>query len=338
MLDIAQNAFAMKKMFFFLSFAACLTACQQEKSETTQQTAATQIWYEADKTLEYKNLKLLPLLASQEFIRDRAAAAELLPLKDAIETPRFRITEKKPFGRFDDHNAVNTLTVQNKSEFPVFLMSGDIVQGGRQDRVIAADAVVMPRTIQDVPVFCVEPHRWDYAPQEEPEATDKNEKKVYAFKGYYNVASNEIRKTLAQQEGQDAVWEKVSQIRARYNVNSPTGAYADLEKSESFTQLRDAYLNYFSQKLENTEQVVGLIAISGDQILGTDIFAHPHLFQRQYESLLHSYITDALRTEATGSMSASAIAAYAQKVLNRFEAEKSAASQYKGIALHFSDL
>lgn len=329
----------MKKIFFFLSFAACLYACQQEKSETSPASAAAEIWYENDKALEYKNLKLLPLVVSQAFIRDRAAAAELLPLKDAIEIPRFRITEKKPFGRFDDHNAVNTLTVQNKSEFPVFLMSGDVVQGGRQDRVIAADAVVMPRTIKDISVFCVEPNRWNYEPQEAPEAADNPGKKVYAFKGYYNVAANEIRKTLAQQEGQDAVWQKVSQIRARHKVNSPTGAYADLEKSESFTQLRDAYLNYFSQKFENTEQVVGLIAISGNQILGTDIFAHPNLFKRQYESLLHSYITDALTAEATGKMSAPDIADYAQKVLTRFEKEKSTpALQYKGLTIHFSDL
>ena len=110
------------------------------------------------------------------------------------------LQRKKPYGRFEDSGAVNSLTVQNKSQDTVFIMSGDVVQGGRQDRVIAMDMVVPPRTITDIPVFCVEQNRWSYMENDQmiDDHQAQQNKKIYAFTGYYNVASNDLRKTVNQ--------------------------------------------------------------------------------------------------------------------------------------------
>ena len=57
---------------------------------------------------------------------------------------------------------VNQLTVENTSpDTEVFLMYGDIVKGGKQDRAIAFDMILPPKSAA-VPIgsFCVESGRW----------------------------------------------------------------------------------------------------------------------------------------------------------------------------------
>ena len=57
---------------------------------------------------------------------------------------------------------VNELAIENVSpDRAVFVQAGDIVKGGRQDRVFSQDLVLKPRSGR-VPIdaFCVESGRW----------------------------------------------------------------------------------------------------------------------------------------------------------------------------------
>ena len=56
---------------------------------------------------------------------------------------------------------VSRLAIQNDSDREVFVQAGDIVKGGRQDRVIAVSLLVPPKSGR-VPIgaFCVEQGRW----------------------------------------------------------------------------------------------------------------------------------------------------------------------------------
>src|ERR1700686_2403846 len=56
---------------------------------------------------------------------------------------------------------VNTLVLVNNSRQPLLLLAGEIVTGGKQDRVIAKDRIVPAESEPiDLGVFCVEPGRW----------------------------------------------------------------------------------------------------------------------------------------------------------------------------------
>ena len=56
---------------------------------------------------------------------------------------------------------VNRLMLVNNSDHPLLLLAGEIVTGGKQDRVIAKDRIVPPHSDPiDLGVFCVEPGRW----------------------------------------------------------------------------------------------------------------------------------------------------------------------------------
>ncbi len=56
---------------------------------------------------------------------------------------------------------VNTLVLVNNSKRPLILLAGEIVTGGKQDRVIGKDRLVPGESDPvDLSVFCVEPGRW----------------------------------------------------------------------------------------------------------------------------------------------------------------------------------
>ena len=56
---------------------------------------------------------------------------------------------------------VNQLVLVNNSKRPLVLLAGEIVTGGKQDRVIGADRIIPPESEPiDLGVFCVEPGRW----------------------------------------------------------------------------------------------------------------------------------------------------------------------------------
>src|SRR5438132_7080534 len=60
-----------------------------------------------------------------------------------------------------DGAQVNQLVLVNNSKRPLILLAGEIVTGGKQDRVIGKDRLVPAESDPiDLSAFCVEPGRW----------------------------------------------------------------------------------------------------------------------------------------------------------------------------------
>lgn len=343
-------------LFLFLAFFACENA-EQKNNKTTNLSPSAEaekkvanlgldftIDFDQVENLTFEKLRLYPITATDTHIESHAELARFKNLKEAMTIKGFHITEKKPFGRFDDSGAVNSLTVQNKSQDTIYLMAGDVIQGGKQDRLIAQDMVVLPRTIVDVAVFCVEPNRWEVRPEMNSKPSPKAKQKQYAFTGYYNVASNEIRKTAKQTGDQNAVWEKVGEWTALNKASSATGTYAALEDSEGFTTARDEYINFYSNRMDLDHNTIGLIAVSGDRVLGADIFNHPDLFKKQFPALLHAYVTDAVTKGRTVDIQDASMEKFIKKMKINYgetlssKKEKEAKFRYNGKIVHFSYL
>lgn len=335
---------SMKRLILSVLTLAALFSCGREGTGTqtpeTPAPGALSALVQANPEWTHENLRLVPVVADQAFIGQNAAAAGYLTMEEAIKEYYFRISEKMPFGRFADHGSV--LTAQNKLKQPVFLMSGDVVEGGRQDRVIAEDQVIAANRIKDVPVFCVEHSRWSYNEPDEvvAAASETQRRKIFAFSGYYHVAANDIRKTLQDNEGQEAVWAKVDKFRAAHSVTTPTQAYTGLETADDYTNKRDAYLDFFAGKFDGLENAVGVMAISGDRIMAVDVFGHPDLFRRQLPSLLHSYVTEAVTYGAEAKGNEKAIQLKMNEVNKGIAGDKSKGAKFEndGHLVHFSSL
>src|SRR5262249_20941597 len=91
--------------------------------------------------LTYKNLSLIPL------VTDKARkTGDFLVREEGMDKGLVVVNEKGQGG------SVNQLSLENRADKPLFLMAGEVVLGGQQDRIIGRDTIIPPKKRQDVPV------------------------------------------------------------------------------------------------------------------------------------------------------------------------------------------
>lgn len=291
----------MKKLAYLPLVLALLAGCRQDQPQQTDASTPGEkhglsLSTEANPEWQYENLRLYPILADDATVEAQSSLAAIKTLADAMGERGFRVMERKQFGR-QEGAWYNALTVQNKTGQPVFLMSGDVVTGGNQDRVIAQDQVIAGVDVKNIEVFCVEAGRSTYY---DPQAS-VSEKEVAAFKGYYSVASPQVRQAVQRTGNQSEVWAAVANVTKANGAESTTSAYAALDRTESDQKAkRDAYIRFFDGKLTELPNAVGVVAVCGDKVLAVDIFGHPQLFRSQFPNLLHGYAAEAAVLPAAG--------------------------------------
>lgn len=263
--------------------------------------ASAQLTYETlfvdyDSAWTYKNLKIIP-------IRRKAGGGVpggvgAVPLSQALAQGLVTVSER---GSTSFEN-VHWLRFNTKSDKPVYIAGGEIVAGGRQDRMIVADTILKPSPKdQYVPVMCVEEGRW----------SDK-EKKF----GYGGFANSDLRKALDSTHNQVVVWREVDRQLQAGGFKNNSLAYMSRFQDKKYIAAGDDYFNYFRQRLARTDSnVVGFVAISGDKIIGSDIFDGTDLFYGQAEPLLRGYIDEAMQSGAPVTMKDDAIHRYMDRLL-----------------------
>jgi len=235
-----------------------------------------------------ENLRLYPIIAQDSFKMAFRSMAKFTPLKQALAQKKVVITEK------GNGAAVNTLTIENKSKDTIIVNCGEVIKGGQQDRVINKDMVLYPNSgKKDLPVFCVEQGRWS-ARGESVRSRSLNDADGADFTGYYNYSSVELRKVVEKEKDQTKVWSKVSEINKKNKTETATSTYTALDKSSDYTSKMSKYLSFFTPVINSEKDIVGVIIVTGDKVLGADIFATHELFMQNFDGLLHSYATEAI--------------------------------------------
>ena len=236
--------------------------------------------YENDATAKnytYKNLRLYPIRAKESFKREFSTVGKYMPLKEALEKKKIVITEKSNGG------TVNTLTIQNVSKDTIIVICGEVIKGGKQDRIINQDIVLPPNSKKmDLSVFCVEAGRWS--------ASSSGTQ----FEGYHNVGSLSLRKVVEKESTQGKVWDKVDELNTKNKTTNSTKTYTAMTNSADYKKQVSEYTTYFKDKLIKEENLIGVVIVSGDKVLGCDMFATPELFRQNLDNLLNSYVTEAI--------------------------------------------
>ena len=258
-----------------------------------------------DGAYQFKNLKIIPIRAKPSFAQANAQAASLnnaLSLRQALATNQAAIMERtNSRGRIRE--TVNTLSFENFSDQPVYIMSGEVITGGMQDRVIARDMVIPPRSgLVDIPVFCVEKGRWT--------GNTKNQK----FENYHE-ASMHLRKVIDQTQDQSAVWDEISKENKRDRIRTGTDAYTAHANSPQYIRRENEYLAFFNEKFRDKENIVGIVGISGGVVIGCDLFASSDLFYREYNNLIFAYIDEVLTFGMRVNMTDGAVKGYMDNLL-----------------------
>src|SRR2546425_8855431 len=82
---------------------------------------------------------------------DELPVKAYMPLDEAMQAKHVTVHET---------GEVDKLRVEISGEHDVFIQAGDIVKGGRQDRVVRGDFIASNGSIV-IPAFCVEQGRWE---------------------------------------------------------------------------------------------------------------------------------------------------------------------------------
>jgi hypothetical protein len=266
--------------------------------------------YDKQTSYTYDNLRLYPIIARDSFKLAFKNISKFTSLKQALEQKKIVITEK------GDGGTVNTLTVENKSKDTIIINCGEVIKGGQQDRVINQDIVLYPRSgKKDLSVFCVEHGRW--SPRNESlgnRGTINNT--AAAFNGYSNFSAVSLRKVVVQEKDQAKVWNKVSEINTKNKTENSTGTYTALDQSSDYNAKIKKYISSIQPKINELKDIVGVIVVSGDKVLGVDIFATHDLFIQNFEGLLHSYATEAILNGKPVTIAQSAVDKYVNDLLS----------------------
>jgi len=191
---------------------------------------------------------------------------------------------------------VNQLVLVNNSKRPLILLAGEIVTGGKQDRVIGKDRIVPAESDPiNVAVFCVEPGRWtgpkmSFNSENAPMAAPTVRAKAMAEKDQQQVWS-EVRKAQAgiaaqvpapvrSEVGETTSYAKVMQNNAVRERIDEVAAPIQHDYQSVIRQLRD-------------RQAVGVVVAVNGEIIWADIFASTSLLEKYWPKLVRSYAADA---------------------------------------------
>jgi hypothetical protein len=145
-------------------------------------------------------------------------------------------------------------------------------------------------------VFCVESGRWSRANAEAPALGNSRVPVVNQpaeFNAYHSKGSMSLRKVVEKDKEQTKVWSKVEEINTKNSTLTDTKTYTAISTSDSFSKKLKGYVKFFSNKF-NDSNIIGVVVVTGNKVLGCDLFATHSLLAGQLESLLQSYATEVI--------------------------------------------
>lgn len=222
--------------------------------------------------IQVESLTLTPIISTDANAQDE----KLLVLDEAMGKKLVRIHEVKD-------EDVNNLTLTNKSDQPLFLLAGEVIIGGKQDRIIGKNTVVPAKKTLTVPVFCVEHGRWDNSSKE--------------FTTAKALAHGRLRGS-ANFDTQSDVWKEVATKNELRKTKSSSDTYRKVAAQQADGTLGawekqvDAGLGKLSA--EDKGKLVGFAVSVNGKVATVDVFNSPTLFKKLQGKLVRSYITEAI--------------------------------------------
>lgn len=262
--------------------------------------------------VSYENLTVFPVVSSSGY--DTSA---FVTLEEGLSSGEVTVSEQgaaviyrnrdgsRPAAQNYGGPSVNQLVLVNHGKRPLVLLAGELVSGGKQDRVIAKDRIVAPFS-EPLPlnVFCVEHRRWSNGAQ---------------FNETKTIVHPSVREQAAVKQKQGDVWAAVSggsvaalpsaapppqvssaELAETIQSDAPTQSYSKLYGSRRVSIPVETVVNEIQRRFRREtsglkgERVVGVVVAYGGEVAWSDIFASDDLFNHYWNKLLRSYAVEAV--------------------------------------------
>ena len=220
------------------------------------------------KPITYKNLTIFPLT------RRFSPSTEYMTLDEAMK--RGWLTIREAGG-----GEVNFVELKNTGNNVIFMMTGEMITGAKQDRMLRDDVLIPPKSDWlRVPVYCVEHGRWVSVSS--------------SFKSSEHVAPNELRQRARITENQSEIWDAIASSQDRLGIAPSTGkVMANYEDEDTKKEISE-YTRCFGNMPKLTNNTVGVCVTTGSRIICVDIFANNSMLVNYWSKLLKSYVMDAM--------------------------------------------
>jgi hypothetical protein len=208
------------------------------------------------------------------------------------------LQRRAPHVRPVEDAEVNRLVLVNNSDRPLLLLAGEVVTGGKQDRVIGGDRLVPAKSGPiDLSVFCVEPGRW-VAQSNQFSST------------HAPMAQPSVRKPAMAEQNQQDVWSHVAAARSAIAIAAPmatnaiggTTSYArTMQAPEVQSKIKSIAANYdgILQELRRQDAKGVVVAVDG-KITWADLFASSDLLSKYWQKLISSYAAESITSASNG--------------------------------------
>ena len=241
-----------------------------------------------------------------------SAAQDAVPmsLEEALAKGRIKVSE---------NGSVNELTVENVGNDEVFVQAGDIVKGGRQDRVLSVDLLLPPHSGRVlIAAFCVEAGRWSARGQEDPTqfststaAMPSHEAKLAMHRYIAGSPAMSLLGRVDPAARQEEIWAKVRETQEQLSRSvgapvAPAASPSSLQLSLENAKLRETQVAYFDALRsagESADDIVGYVFAINGKIIGGDVYASSVLFRKMWRKLLIANITEAISEKNGASAS-----------------------------------
>ena len=268
-------------------------------------------WHLLD-PITYENISIFPVVSSSA-----QDTSTFLTLDEGLSTGDVIVREQGGDGmarsrdsrsaaqQYNTGASVNHLVLINRGKRPVLLLAGELVSGGKQDRIIAKDRIVAPGADPlPLDVFCVEHGRWSSGSQ---------------FSAAKTMVHPSVREQAAVNQSQSEVWESVrkgststradsappprfaaSDLAAVMASSAPTQSYSKMYQESRVGASVDGFVEEVQRRFARVtsgakgEHIVGVVVAYGGEVAWSDIFASSDLFHHYWTKLLRSYAVEAL--------------------------------------------
>ena len=237
--------------------------------------------YKISEPVSYKNLSIFLIHG-----KDENTKGNIITLQEALDRKLFVVYETSD---------VNELEVENLSkEFDVFIQSGDIVKGGKQDRVLAVSIIIPARSGRvSIEAFCVESGRWTKRGNEESDKfTSSNDR----------IVTKELKIAANGERSQQEVWKQVSEAQSKLgkavggsvaSTTSSSSLQLSLENRQVASNVDD-YMRQLSGAINGKSDVIGYAFSINGQINSADIYVSNALFKKVWLKMLKAAATEAV--------------------------------------------
>ncbi len=189
--------------------------------------------------------------------------------------------------------SVPHLRVTNTTNEPQLILEGDILEGGRQDRMAGETVLVMPGESIVIPVNCVEAGRWNSGRGHHSTG----------LKSAYSVREARRRSIKSDSgNGQGEVWNRIAQIEEQLNEFSPTSNFKEraalrqekvrrIKSSENSVEF-DSMMAAESREIQTSPALLsplegqrGAVIAIGGEIVAIEVFGSAQAFAERWEGI-----------------------------------------------------